>query len=1356
MIGVIEQKKERNSKSIKSKLPVIIPEYIDNKIILRIANNKKTIYRVIELMKVKQLSKDNKEMAKFLVIHAGILTNMYQKLTTFGTFLWSKNGNLNYGFFTISEHTNKEIALRISNEKINELYGSYRGSFKQIVLKPLKFEETIDFYKYIKNQQNKIAVVTGMPSPKHSKSGVTKENPFREQANQAELQMEEFIRGTGHEEYVFMSIIRPIPFSLAQRYADKINDITTEVEKTSERQENLNFSLVFPVNLGNGENAGTGDGYAYGVNENINNNLTTGISIGDTEQTGVNFGGSEGDTIGSNINYGRNINRSEADQITFSSSLSEAISGTENKGDTLGDSLALTYNEGTSETDTYSNSYTNTRGGTLSAGFQQSTGITDGITDTFGLTYSRGVNDSITAGETEGISENYTYTGNYSGNRNFSLGDSIAYGDSDTLGDSDSFSNSRNINASGSESISNSLGKTFSLATRGGRIDPSYSNSLTDQQSYSATMGNGIGDSITNSINKGNTQSLTNSQNLSDATGTNMGLSESGGGGYNKSKTVSYVYGNNYTGSVSGSTSRQMSVNEVLGYNANQSISETEAEGLSLAKATGRSITNGASLSEQRSRTLGSSLGRTKTLGETISYGNTLTNAYGDSITDGINYSKQYSKQYGTNISYGRQYSEQHSSSLGRGMGSNQNWNRNTNFGVNKNLGIGVTPSLGFGLTRTVRDQRKKQFLEIVSKFKESIWHGVRNGLFYYSAYYITRTQDVMSKGQGSLVSALAGDEPMRLQVVQKENTEELITDISSFSLNKEKNDKDMDGIRPYKYATLVNNQNLASIIQIPRIEYGGLRLAENIPAFRVKKNKNPGPTNVFIGQRIIPEDGEASLDINEFLEIGRNDMNHTIISGISRVGKTVTAFRYIYELSKKKVENPEIAKRNGRSEYLLSRALILDWKNDWRSLYLLNERAEFFTIAGSVNRLRTNLLATPKYVNSDDHFATMGEGFCLSCGLGSKANEMFRRTAKELCTWDETLYNRLSEYLLKLEEIVENLINNKKARTIISFLSEAKFLRDGIKSILSMNDKLMNADTLGFNSSKKEVTELFSSEEIVAKNSRLMTMAHMYFYLEVEKLFKKANGEMQSDLAEAYERLTERLRIYTITGKIKDTFCYNKEDMILITDMMEGNKIVVIEGREIQSNLEVKKFFSYVTTGDIYNYASSRDSLGLTQKEEITAIVYEEAMEVFPTKEGSANKQVLDVPQDIYDKLWSQGAGYGLRGVAITQNISHHSDTIIVNSGTSFYMNTGSEKDINVIINMIGKTHTMDVRDVEFKKFIPLMPKGWVISVNKIANYSWGDGEASLFKTSMINTHKVNNIQLLRKNIKNSLMEVI
>jgi DNA helicase HerA-like ATPase len=239
-----------------------------------------------------------------------------------------------------------------------------------------------------------------------------------------------------------------------------------------------------------------------------------------------------------------------------------------------------------------------------------------------------------------------------------------------------------------------------------------------------------------------------------------------------------------------------------------------------------------------------------------------------------------------------------------------------------------------------------------------------------------------------------------------------------------------------------------------------------------------------------------------------------------------------------------------------------------------------------------------------------------------------------------------------------------------------------------------------GYTLINQALTSLYDEARVMENpnNSKKITIGSL-----LERLKETMNSmgkEAGFDTKDAFQRILDRLQQYQF-GRLKEMYG-TPEDALSINDIVDGNRIVVLEGLGLDSFQ--KQFIIGLISAGVFLYGSNNNGF---HKEGGKLLVFEEAHQVVKGKADSVNL-VLDIPETIYEIMFNEARGLGLNLIAISQQPSHMPDSVIANCSNLIALRLAREDDVTVITEAMAKDAKKDNRDI--KRWLMRALVGWAL----------------------------------------------
>jgi|GEM_PF-947451 len=635
---------------------------------------------------------------------------------------------------------------------------------------------------------------------------------------------------------------------------------------------------------------------------------------------------------------------------------------------------------------------------------------------------------------------------------------------------------------------------------------------------------------------------------------------------------------------------------------------------------------------KQVSTTSGTTVSHTSSSSETKGWSRSHTVARshftsvsrGKTVTDSTMVTEGYTRGSSDTVSRSRQYSETEASSEvvseaeSRGLAHSEA----------ESVVAGIWPSIYYSYSRIRSDEVRKTAYQLLVLESQRYSEMVSQGGFYVQAVLAAPDETTVLAAKALLIGAYAPTKliPHPLRVVDADYR--LLQCARTFSFDLRKGGF---ALEPYRYINIYTCTELASLTHPPRLEAPGLEnIVENIPEFRTPP---PRSYDVEFGYVLSHETGQL---ISIRYGIDRKELLHALFLGITRSGKTNAALVFVSRLVNS----------------IGARALVLDWKKDWRRLLVLCKPCRFYTLySDKFYPLKFNPLKPPRGVDVETWRDIATLWFSVTYGLGPRSYSLI---------WS------------KLDE-----------------LYEAHGLYD---------DPSAQPPTL---------LELY---EAVGR--------------ELDEL--RRDRRTPFDVLDIYQKTLDRLKFYT-RGKFKKLFC--SQESIDIGELLEEKGVTVIEAGEL-ADIH-KPFLLGLLAIACFLYRKFNGASSIPE-----LIVLEEAHQIAFDIKRSQIAGMLNITENIFDRIASESAGYNQYLVMIAQYPSILGDGVRKNCGFlavfKLVSETRDKPDVTMTTEMLARDSRLDHREV--KRFLTRLPVGWSI-VRKMRTTNLTETEPVLIKWDYIET---------------------
>ncbi len=1008
---------------------------------------------------------------------------------------------------------------------------------------------------------------------------------------------------------------------------------------------------------------------------------------------------------GGNISlFGIGGNSGNSDSMSFTNGGSDgsthSTSSTSSESNTIGGGHSSGVSDGTSISEGRTSGQSFSQGTSISNGTGTSHTASSGVTNGTSTTNSNGVSHTVSNGttSTDSISRSMTNSTGYTDSNSHSVSNSNSTSLSNSVSNSLSNSNSTSLSQSQSTNDSASLSESVSRSR-------SVSNSESLSDSLSHSLSNSHSRSLSNSVSDGQTLSQSNSLSDSLSRGESMSRTHSVGQGLSIGETMSQSHSVSRSNSLSIGNSESYGETISRGQTWSHGIGSTVSDGISESHSRGISHSNSHSISDgvSTSRSVGHSQGFTQGRSQGISHGVGTTQNVGtsQSITDGHGVSR--GTTMGDSRGTGRSVGESHSTSNAIGSSTA----RSSAVGTGQALNFSFGPNIGVSRGWQTYNEEIGNLARLLENHNTRFALAARQGAFYVDAYIVTYTAAGMRGASLGAATSWGGDnEISMLQCVRPTSRfieEHLLKHLSVFQPCTMKDY--IPGIADnYLWSTIMLTSELAALTHLPRVETGGVStVATNIPPFSVFANKRG---QIYFGKQINHEDGETSYDYY----FDKGEFMHTLIAGASGCGKTTSAVRIAREVIR---------------NYPDFKMFVLDWKKSWRVLKnFAPNGVEDFTFYGldytSINPIHMNVYVPPKYMGISQWCALMHETLCIGYGFGSKMYSVLQKAAKILF---------LILGVLKLDEsgIPRELpdgsshdliyqVTLAKVYLIVSALKAGAmpntnkvddpiwgWFAKGWKELGNGQDDAPEEADKNDRSNRRDNKSGRGRDDRRLTTSRLSPAQQM-----IQQEFMEAGRGMQ----DAFDSILAKLMPY-YNGELKDLYCCeDAERCIRIEELIDGKRIVVLEGGNLDTNS--KKFVCQMISTGMFNYCSAKKNI--EQRVEKRLVILEEAHRIIENPENGEGSP-LGVTEDIFNIIFNEGREFGLYATAIVQAPSELPANVVTNCSILIVHRLGSKDDIDMMTTDLCRNGRLDNRDIPI--WIAKQPIGQaIVRINNTATH--------------------------------------
>ena len=668
--------------------------------------------------------------------------------------------------------------------------------------------------------------------------------------------------------------------------------------------QSANVSVGQSMNLGRstGQSANMGNSFSQGINASQSRNLSQGTSV--NQSFGQNVSASH--SLGQGRNVG--INTSESVNIGNSASYGQSASRSLSRG--------ISENFGTSQNSGWSSS--------SSASFGKSSSASTGGSWNHSSGYSANANDGANSSNGSGGSVTAGAPGIASGSGSMNASHGRSHGNGDGLSWSDSYGGSSSVSDSSSQTMSNSAGTSGSVG-----------------------MSHSMGASVSSGASFGQSVSLGESMGLGRSVGTSNGYSMNEGFSVSNGQSLSSGWGANSSISNGVSFGQSANYGQTMGFGQNigisQGVGQSASQSFGVNESVGESYSVGQNYSQSMSHGFGQNYGVSRSQNISASESVGTTESLGQSVGQSVSKSASASASSGYGQNYGRNESISSGNSYSTSDGVSNSISNAVNSGMSMTTSASMGISVGFNMSHSNQwvNQTAKDLIEVMQFMHDRIAAAdlTDSGMFYTYVYLGCPTAEALSTAQGLAASTwyneYAKASPLQVLTLPKDAQTHMLYKFVAFSADLTRETVGYKDV--YRYATALRPSEIAAYTHLPRVSYGGIfATVADIPKFSTPAMMRG---EIYMGKILNPEvfDFENGYVTPSDCRLDESSLMHTIVTGGSRSGKTVTAMRYIQQLAMIR------RKRTGKR----LRIVVMDPKQDWRDLarYVEPERFNFYSM---------------------------------------------------------------------------------------------------------------------------------------------------------------------------------------------------------------------------------------------------------------------------------------------------------------------------------------------------------------------------------------------------------------------------
>ncbi|RLE85352.1 MAG: hypothetical protein DRJ67_09010 [Thermoprotei archaeon] len=439
---------------------------------------------------------------------------------------------------------------------------------------------------------------------------------------------------------------------------------------------------------------------------------------------------------------------------------------------------------------------------------------------------------------------------------------------------------------------------------------------------------------------------------------------------------------------------------------------------------------------------------------------------------------------------------------VGRTLTEGYTRSRFVSLGVTKGVawGAGLIPSLGVHVSRIGVDEAKKLVYTLLENLKQRVDNMLQMGGFHTLAVLLTRDERTRERAKALLLGALSVNRlftPYPLRVLDAD--EELIENVRAFAFDLRKKPGAYVG-DTLMYVTLLTAVEAAALTMPPRVEAPGLtNVVENIPEFRLPDGSR---YDIELGYVISHETGRPT---GIRFGVRKEELLHALFTGITRMGKTNACLLFVSQAVNK----------------LGMRAIVLDWKKDWRRLARVvpRERFRFYTLYSlELSPFHFNPLLPPPGCDPELWRDNVCLLFAATYGLGSRSHTLLWSTLDAI--YEEAgLYEHpdepsrwrrvptLVEWYRRIEEEYRDLMERSRGRVPFDVQDKYEKVLDRLRYYTRGKFRKL----FGEPPRSIDMREVLAGDKVVVLEAGDMSDVHKPFLLGLlavwDFLYRKFNG---------------------------------------------------------------------------------------------------------------------------------------------------------------------------------------------------------------------------------------------------------
>jgi len=816
--------------------------------------------------------------------------------------------------------------------------------------------------------------------------------------------------------------------------------------------------------------------------------------------------------------------------------------------------------------------------------------------------------------------------------------------------------------------------------------------STTQTAGQSLTASQGTSQGITQASSTSTAQSLT----AGSSTGTSFGTSTS-------QQAASSMHGG-LPGVLGGGQSTGTGQGQSSGTNAGNSISQGLTSSVGNSTGVNSGVNNSLSQGLSTSTALGTNTGQSLGVSQGTSQGISDSLATGSSLSQGV--SNTTSDSTSATTSQGTSYSNAVGTSQSTGYNQGLASTSSTNFGqsLTATAGIGAVPSAGVSLSKNTIDEGKLILGDFLAAQRDRYIEGIEGGAFMYQMFLVTPDRETLLGASGLLKSAFWGlgtpsqrlPQPFHTIIDFEEGeAQRLLAHARAFTQYRRR-EPSMELIEPYYYSSYVTLTEAAAFTHPPTNESPGIKaMADSMPVLAMpsdRQNREIHLGRLINGERARVTDVPYGIDVD--------DLTHTLLAGITGMGKTTTLLTMLSEISRVSrtiVEHPTPANPYPRSREVKAGILGLDWMKNLRDLGSVvdPDRFRFYSIANpELGAFRWNPLAVPDdAMNPVEWAGDAADNMTISFNLGEFGRSIIAELISDLYT-----ANRLEPFALRGEVRDPNTGIVQREGVYLPPVDRSMLPASAIQIDAEGNEyaNVLTCTALSRLISMADLATLVLNkveEAATVEGARLHGPA---FRDRIQSLWRRVSYFAPGSMYEGIFSCDERLDEHT-TLKVSDLI---DPDKGLVT-IIETDGLDLVNRRFVLGSvmLAVWRYGQFKGAGCFDHNGAGPG----------TFVCLEEAHELFGEQTAGEDNFSATTRTALYESMFRRARALGMKLIAVVQNAGSIPTAVTSNITTVMVHRQTEDEDKRRTFSLLNWDHTLAAQLREWR-YLGEMPIGYLI----------------------------------------------